>query len=207
MQKCENYYESICQKLKFTKFNFWTWKNRCKIYIYLSQAEYINHAGRPEWSHASANFKERRIDAFLSEQGFESNLIPHEMGHLLFREITGGKTQLPLWLEEGVACYVEEEQCRRLEFATNLASHNLLIPIEKLTDINADTLVVPELFYAESASIVNYLIAGFDQYKFLKFCAELKARKNWWRSLKNIYGFENFEDMDKKWKEYLKKQK
>jgi len=203
LKTAEGYYDSICKKLHFKKFNFWTWQDRCKIYVYIFRKDYTDNTSRPEWSRASANFKERRIDAFLSDKGFETTLIPHEMGHLIFREFTGGKTPLPLWLEEGVACFVEEEQCSRLNFAKKLVKSSIYIPMKKLAGLDSDTIVVPELFYAQSASIVNYLITGFDEYKFLQLCQALKDRKGWWRSLQQIYGFDDFDDFELKWKTYV----
>ncbi|MFH1857143.1 MAG: hypothetical protein ABH836_08005 [Candidatus Omnitrophota bacterium] len=38
----ESYYTAILNSLGFYRFDFWTWDNRCKIFLYVSRDNYYN---------------------------------------------------------------------------------------------------------------------------------------------------------------------
>lgn len=204
LTEAEKNYEQITENLGFRRFEFWTWDRRCKIYLFPSAKEYYNDTGRPGWSAAHVNFQERSIKTFLSEEDFFAKILPHEMAHLIFREFIGNNTSLPLWLDEGIATLEERSgKEERLTVMKGLAKGNLLIHLDKLTNIKAGNLVMPNLFYTHAASVVYFLLQQYGSEKFVAYCRDLRDRRDWEGSLERIYGFSNMVEMDEKWVEFL----
>ena len=204
--KAEGYYNTIVTELGFTRFEgFWLWDKRCKIYIYKSIKEYQKATGQPAWSGASTSISKRTISTLLYKNDFIDITLPHEMGHLIFREFIGAKTYLPLWLDEGIACLQEKTyQRNRLASAKGLIASGFFIPLEKLSRIRGDTLMMPNTFYAESVSIVEFLLKRYGKNKFVDFCRSLRDNKGDWRAvLTGSYKFKDLSEMNDEWMKYL----
>ncbi len=206
----EEYYVSITRNFGFTRFESWAYEDRAKIYIYKDQDDYVSSARQAGWSQGTVLTKSRVIRTFPSAQGFFDTLLPHELGHIIFREFVGDTVSLPLWFEEGVAMY--QEKSRRWG-----AHEDVKIAIEKkkfipLMDLKpgllrygADEETV-HLFYAESASVVYFLIKEFGENRFENFCRKLKYGGTFYDSLKRTYGrFGAVEELNQAWVDYLKK--
>jgi len=200
----EKYYNDIVDELGFRRFDFWTWDNRAKIYLYSSSTDYLDDTGRMAWSGAMVNVKKRTIKTFINQESFFESILPHEMAHIIFREFIGMNTPLPLWLEEGVACSQEKVQLsERLQFARNLVKSNMYIPLEKLSGIIDYNLVMPNVLYSESASLVTFLLQNYGKESFLDFSRTLRDNKSWIEALKDAYRFNDLKDMEEEWKEFM----
>ena len=205
IEKAEQYYDNITYELGFTRFDdFWLWEKRCKIYLYPSAQEYHRVTGQPEWSVGEANIIEKTIETYLYEKDFLENILPHEMGHLIFREFVGYKTQLPLWLDEGIACLQEKKHLQeRLSISQGLVISGFFIPIRKLNEIKQSEMVMPIIFYAEAASIMDFLLEKYGKDKFIDFCRYLRDTKDWRQALLKVYGFEDLDQMNIAWVKFL----
>ena len=161
------------------------------------------------WSGGEVRIRERKISTYIHGEDFLSSVLPHEMGHLIFREFVGYKTYLPLWLDEGMACLNERKYRKeRLLIARGLVRANMYIPLQELTNINDPELIVmPNIFYAESASAVDFLLAEFGKDKFLAFCRKIRDGQDWEESLKKVYKFKDLSELNEKWVEFLSKRK
>lgn len=200
----EKNYFSILDKLGFTRFDrFWTWENRCKVYIYSKKEDYSKKSGQPEWSEASVNVKQRVISTFLGQENFKDTLMPHEMGHLIFREYIGFKAQLPLWLDEGVACLQESSSHRRVESLKKIAGGDSFITIENLSRMNIQDIKNPAIFYAEATACVDFLLERYGKEKFVDFCRQIRDNTYWFDALKKVYDFKDLTEMNAKLVEWL----
>lgn len=178
----ERYYDQLNEKLGFTRFDYWTWEKRAKIYIYPDLDSYVKATGQPAWSGGVAAYDQKTIWAYPREAGFFDSLLPHELGHIIFREVVGGSGRVPLWLEEGVAQYLE--QAKRFgseKMILDAMEKNTFIPFEVLNKIDGRALrsrsdVV--LYYAECVHIVNFLIEKFGPQPFNSLCRKLKEGKD-----------------------------
>jgi len=208
INNAERYYSEIVDGLGFSRFDFWTWDNRAKIYLYSSSEEYLNDTGRMAWSGAMVNIKKRTIKTFINQENFIQSILPHEMAHIIFREFIGLDVRLPLWLDEGVACSQEKVNLsERLQFAKHLVKSNMHIPIKRLSEISDYNLVVPKVFYAEAASLIVFLLEGYGKEKFLDFSRRLRDdNKGWLETLLDNYSFSDIEDLETQWHEYIKKE-
>jgi len=161
VRSAEEHYRDTVTTLGFTRYKGWTWDKRVKIVIYDSQDAYVksSHYG---WSSGQVNPQTKEIATFPSESGFFDSLLPHELGHIIFREGVGFNDNIPLWLEEGVAMY--QERARRFgadEGVRALIREDAYIPLEDLDQIGlrsgTDRATVHAL-YNEAASFVGFLI-------------------------------------------------
>jgi hypothetical protein len=210
ISRAENYYDKIADNLGFTRFNFWLWDNRAKIYIYDNADDYRVSTGQPAWSVGAARAQEKLIYTFPYAQGFFETVLPHEMGHIIFREFVGfDNFAVPIWLDEGVASYQQTAQYPlALQQAKKAAANGTLNSLEKLTAINPQSITdiaSVQLYYAEAISIVDYLIKEFGKDNFVLFCQDLRDKRDLQRAISSVYPFSNLQEFDQAWQKYLKK--
>ncbi len=204
----EEYYSSITRDLGFTRFEAWLWDERAMIYIYDGAEDYLNATKQPSWSGGSAAFREKKISTYPMASGFFDTLLPHELGHIIFREFVGDRHDLPLWLEEGVASC--QERARRYGSSKKVKeaiAQKKFIPLPELGKVhlfNTQDKEFVELFYAESGSVIYFLLTEFNRRNFVDFCKALKDGKEFNASLHEGYPrFDNLEDLNQAWLRYL----
>lgn len=206
----EQYYEQIRKNLGFYRYEQWTWENRAIIYIYADQEEYAQAYQSIGWSSGWAAIREKTIRTYPAAHGFFDSVLPHELGHIIFHELIGFHVDVPLWLEEGVAMY--QERAKRWgadKIVLNAIEKDVFWRVDELGQIrfSADSPREQiELFYAESASVVNFLIMQYGDYRFLKLCRELKDKKNFNDAFKSAYPqVRTIERLNELWIRYLKR--
>jgi len=175
----EEYYVKISRNLGFTRYKGWSWDERAKIYIYDDADDYVESGKRAKWSHGVASPKDKIIRTFPSAHGFFDSTLPHELGHIIFREFIGFKARIPVWFEEGVAMRQEKAKRWGAERTVKKSLKNgTFIPLDELTQLrlyrDSDTALV-SLFYAESASIVNFIINEYGKHRFVRLCRKLQG--------------------------------
>lgn len=204
----ETYYNNISRDLGFGHSQNWSYENRVKIYIYDNSEDYVVAGKQAGWSHGSASPTQKKIRTFPTAHGFFDSTLPHELGHIVFREFVGYRTNIPLWFEEGVAMYVERaKRFGAHDMVRQAMSDGSFISLEELTllglsPVTDETTI--NLFYAESASVVKYLIDEHGKTKFVRFCRKLKEGKpfNW--ALDSVYvRFKNINKLNDAWEHYL----
>ena len=203
-------YEEIPRNLGFIRYYGWSYYNRAAIYIYDDQHEYQAHAKNMEWSGGSANISQKEIHTFPSAAGFFDSTLPHELAHIIFREFICNN-QIPLWLDEGVAMY--QEKAKRWganKIVMQALKSDIFIPLSELTSKRLSgekSEEIVNIFYAEAASIVYYMIVELGQARFENFCRKLSAGVVFQEALDKNYGrFRNMQDLNDRWVEYLKSQ-
>jgi hypothetical protein len=208
-QRAEEYYDKITVDLGFNRFNFWTWDNRAKIYLFDSQEDYRKLTGDPHWSAGQAQVDNKLIQTFITAKGFLDNVLPHEMAHIIFREMVGfNNPSVPLWLEEGVASYQEQNNFFVKSDLANEIKQGGFLDLDSLSRFNAASLKQQadvRLFYLESYSLVKYLIVTFGKDRFVLFCQNLRDKKNLSRALTATYSFNGLADFESSWKAYILK--
>ncbi len=203
-------YENIPRNLGFISYRGWAYDDRAAVYIYDDQAEYQRYAKNMEWSGGLANVGQKEIHTFPSAAGFFDSTLPHELAHLIFREYIGN-TQVPVWLDEGVAMY--QEKAKRWganKVVMQALKSGQFIP---LTELTANRLrseknkEIINIFYAEAASIVYYMIVELGESRFENFCRKLSEGVAFEQALDTNYSrFRNIEDLNTRWVDYLKSQ-
>ncbi len=211
MSSAEEDFRDVTANLGITRYQSWAWDKRAAIYIYKDEDDYVTNGGQAGWSHGSASVREKIIRTYPAANGFFDSILPHELGHIIFREFVGFNVDVPLWFEEGVAMYQEKAKRVGVNKTVKEAIENgQFIPLSRLTDMqlykDTDQQVV-NLFYAQSASIVYFMITQLGDQRFYQLCRELKDNTPFLTALTRVYvRVKTLDDLNKLWVNYLKEQ-
>ncbi len=137
--------------------------------------------------------------------------LTHEITHAIVFERFSGGNRIPDWIHEGLASYEEAKfdssqvNGRWATFGSDIAQGNGL-PLKSLTVKPDAKLEEVNLYYAESHSVVNYMINTFGMRKLLQLATLLQSGKDTDSAIKNAYAPDlvNLSDLEKKWLESLK---
>ena len=208
IEKSEDYYNKIADDLGFTRYNFWLWDDRAKIYIYDNALDYQTATAQPRWSGGYSATQEKTIQTFLAQEGFFESILPHEMGHIIFREFVGfNNYAIPLWLDEAVASYQEKTKYFSAnKLVVKAIDKGSFLSLDKLSNFSSALSMdndLAQLFYAEAFSIIGFLIKEFGKDKFVLFCQNLRDKKNLERAIASSYPFSNIKELDLAWQKYI----
>ena len=122
----------------------------------------------------------------------------HELTHVLVGHLTFTCLgEMPTWLNEGLAVYGEggPEDVNRRQF-DQAVKDNTLLPVRSLSGAFSEVRDTADLSYAQSYSLVNFLIAKYGQDKMLQLLRLLRDGSTIDQALQAIYGFDidGFED-------------
>ncbi len=140
--------------------------------------------------------------------GTDPNLektIAHELSHLVVGKVVESplSSQLPRWLDEGLAMYAEGELPAKNALALEEALRKgKLISVRSLSGYVGEPEKV-DLFYAEAYSLVEFLIKEYGKEKMREFLAEFANGSGQEEALKKVYGL-SIDELDAKWSNYLK---
>jgi len=209
-REAEEDYSAITADLAYEKRdNFWLWNDRVSIYIYRDRNDFLSQTLSPEWSAGFASYKRKEIATFAGSEEFLKSLLRHEMTHLLFREFIGFEKDPPLWLNEGLAQW--EERGKRegsLRLVRRLRDQNRLISLTALVRMEIRNVAdggEADEFYAESVSVVEYLIHSQGADKFRLFCGQIRDGKTLDDALRFTYpdSIRNITELESGWKQYF----
>ena len=183
--KAETYYTTIASDLGFTRYrNFWVWDNRVKILIYPTAKAFSEAYQAPLWAVGGANYSRHEIASYQqSGPGFLNSLLPHELSHLILSDFIGAG-HVPLWLTEGFAQW-EQKGRKSIGFAPEMGlkwEDLMVADIREDSDQNRVTI-----FYAQSASVVGFMIATYGGDAFGSFCKALRDGKTIETALASAY--------------------
>lgn len=142
-----------------------------------------------------------------SEIDWGKMAIAHELAHLVVGQITlNPYNDLPTWLDEGLAMY--NEGMLDPQFASYLSqaiARNTLISVQSLSSPFSAYGGEAYLSYAESYSLVEFLISSYGQDKMLELLNTFKEGSSYDGALERVYGFD-MGGLDRLWREYVTKQ-
>lgn len=214
--KAESDYTKIADSIGYARYsNYWSWQDKVVIYIYEDSQHYTKSTGQPWWSSAGAVrdlklFDSRAIVTYKQEVGFTDEILAHEIAHLIMRDFIGFDVNIPVWFDEGVAQLQEKDKAKQAkEFMKNMLSFDQYIPFniflrQDIRDQSEPFIVA--LFYAQSVSVVDFLITKYGSFKFSQLCLDLKNKKSFEMALKSIYplAFGSLDDFQGKWIGFVK---
>jgi hypothetical protein len=133
--------------------------------------------------------------------------IVHELTHLVIDQMTFNPyTGLPTWLDEGLAMY--SEGLLGPEFTTYLSravAKNSLISVQSLSSPFSAYGEGAYLSYAESYSLVEFLITNYGRDKMLELLSTFRQGSSYDGALEKVYGFD-MDGLDRLWRDYVTKQ-
>ena len=210
LRKAETSYNKIAEDLGYPRYSdFWQWDKRVKIYIHPTQEAFQKATGQPSWSHGMASYLDKSIHSTIADDNFLNAVLPHEIAHLVFRDFVGFRGQVPLWMDEGVAQWEEDDKRQ----AALLAMPRLVAAADTFTTQTLTTLDIRKesdpqkahLFYMQAISLVDFLIKNYGASSFTVFCRELRDGKDLEVGMRIAYSnsIQNIEDLDDKWRKYV----
>jgi hypothetical protein len=178
-----------------------------KIYIYASTSDLKGAMiSSNEWSGGVAftDFGIIAIGISPSELDWGKRALVHELTHLVVRQATFSPYgQLPLWLDEGLAMHNEGELDPVLRsYLEEAILKDELISVRSLCSPFSAYSEKAYLSYAQSYSLVEYLLDNYGQDKMLDLLTLLKQGSTYDEALTEVYGFD-INGLDARWRATL----
>ena len=206
----EIYYKQIASELGYQRYSgFWTWENRVKIYIHPDKESFLALTNQPQWSEGVANYTDKEIASYAWSEGFLDALLPHEMAHLIFRDYVGFISDIPLWLDEGVAQWMEPRKRELVGPAVaRLAQQGKLLSVPQMMTLdirNNEDAEFVSAYYVQAVSLVSFLVTQYGATRFTSFCRQLRDGKSVQEALIFVYptSLRSIEDLQDKWTKFI----
>ena len=183
-------------------------KRPSRIYIYANANELKGAMIFPqEWTGGVAftGFGTIAIGIEPSNLLWGEKALTHELTHLVIDQMTlNPYNDLPVWLDEGLAMY--NEGLLEPQFANYLAKAVIEDSLLSVRSLSSPFSAEPEkavLSYAQSYSLVQYLISNYGQEKMLELLLTFEKGSTYDGALKKVYGFD-MDELDELWQEYIR---
>ena len=133
--------------------------------------------------------------------------IAHELAHLVVHRLTYNPyLDVPVWLDEGMAMYAEGPLDGQFLSALDQAVvadrlfsvRSLASPFSAFTDQSV-------LSYAQSYSIVEFLISRYGQARLLELLGVFRQGSDYDDALERVYGFD-MDGLNQLWRDYVRRQ-
>ncbi len=130
--------------------------------------------------------------------------VAHELTHLVIHQMTlNPYGDLPTWLDEGLAMHTEGALSPQFTTYLNKAiAENSLISVRSLSSPFSAYAGQSILSYAQSYSLVDFLISNYGQAKMLELLNTFKQGNTYDDALDKVYGFD-MDGLDTLWQDYV----
>jgi len=178
-----------------------------KIYVYASIQDLRGAMIHPrEWTGGTAFTRYGTIVIGIApiDLAWGERAIAHEIAHLVIHQMTlNPYSGLPTWLDEGLAMYAEGMLAPVYTAYLNQAiTEDSLLSVRSLSSPFSAYAEEATLAYAQSYSLVEFLISSYGQGKMLDLLNTFSQGSNYDAALDNVYGFD-MDGLDTLWREYV----
>ncbi len=138
--------------------------------------------------------------ALVSRDTTFLDIVRHELAHIVTNHATEHHiSEIPTWINEGLSTYAQRQLLASEEQALGLAiQRNRVLPITSLNASARGSAGDVSIFYAESGSLIAYLIGTFGDDKFGEFIAAL-ADDTTDKAMQAVYGFDQL-GLENRWR-------
>jgi hypothetical protein len=130
--------------------------------------------------------------------------VAHELTHLVIHQMTlNPYNDLPTWLDEGLAMHTEG--VLGLEYTAYLnkaIAEGSLISVRSLSSPFSAYAGQSYLSYAQSYSLIDFLISKYGQNKMLELLLIFRQGSSYDGALEKVYGFD-MDGLDTLWQDYV----
>ncbi len=178
-----------------------------RLYIYADSGDLQGAMIYPqEWTGGVAFTRYGTMAIGISPNNISwgKDAIAHELTHLVIHQITlNPYNSLPVWLDEGLA--MRSEGLLEPQFSTALGeaiAGGSLISVQGLSSPFSAFSGEAVLSYAQSHSLVEYLIASYGQAKMSELLTIFREGSGYDDALDEVYGFD-MDGLDSRWQDYV----
>jgi hypothetical protein len=188
------------------------WNPKCELYLYPTGQDYCRATLAPGDSPGHSDCKmdagrviSRRIDLRCDNPDMLKAVLPHETTHVVLAGNFGDRF-VPRWADEGIAVHTEprDRANRYLLNLPRLHQARRLIGLRQLLQLDDDYPDPHDMdaFYAESVSLVEFLVKEKGPLVFTQFVRE--GRKTGYEpALQKYYGYRDFNDFEQRWNQFV----
>jgi peptidase MA superfamily protein len=139
-----------------------------------------------------------------SDAGWDKNTVIHELTHVLVGHFTFSCLgDVPQWLNEGLAVYSEGPLDPQFQGPLDKAVQNdKLLSVRSISGAFSEVTDKVDLSYAESYSLVNFLIKTYGQDKMTALLSSLRDGLTTEEALQKTYGF-GIDGLEDAWRKSL----
>ncbi len=153
---------------------------------------------------AMINYDTVLLGANAGNLDWGTRTMIHELAHVIIHQATDNCVgDIPRWLDEGLASYVEgqieEHSAALLEDAI---ANDALISLLSLSSSFPTRSQSASLAYAQSGELVGYLIDTYGQDKLIELLDVFQAGRTYDQALLEVYGIDTL-TLDNNWRESL----
>jgi len=184
------------------------WRPRCQIIVHSNKSSYLAAVGSGGAATVGSALVERRegkvisrrIDLCATTRGGALSALPHEMTHVVLSD-RFTNADPPRWADEGLAVLADpplkqERHAGDLELA--IRERALFRLPELMSDAGNASSLRPGVFYAQSTSLVEFLVACGTRIQFLEFLT-LASETGYDRALREVYEIDGIATLEKLW--------
>jgi hypothetical protein len=186
-----------------------TWSPKCQIVLHLGLNSYVSACGRGSEHTVGSSLvradegrvRIRRIDLLGDRTDFLSAALPHELTHVVLKDLFPSTT-VPRWADEGAAILADTEakQTRHFkDFEDALARRTLFDTASLITTAEYPLPERMGAFYGQSVSLVEYLIEQKKPQQFVEFI-RIATEKGYDSALRECYGISDVGELDRRWR-------
>ena len=177
-----------------------------KLYVYASSQDLQGAMIYPqEWTGGVAftRYGIIAIGITADNLAWGKRAVAHELTHLVVGQVTlNPYAGLPNWLEEGLAMYAEGALSGEfIAYLNKAIAEDSLISVPSLSSPFSAYAEETYLAYAQSYSLVEFLISRYGQGKMLELLNTFKEGADYDGALARVYGFD-MDGLDTLWRDY-----
>jgi hypothetical protein len=187
------------------------WTPKCDVYLHKNRASYLAAVGRGAGQTVGSSLVKndgpriiaRRLD-LVGRSDFLSAALPHELTHIVLKD-RFVETPLPRWADEGSAILADtddKQERHRSDLQRGAASGKTFRAMDLLTLEEYPTREKFGVFYGQSASLTEYLVARKNPTVFLTFI-EKASSSGYDVALRDVYGIANVGELERLWQQRL----
>ncbi len=183
-----------------------TLEDPVRIYVYADssalQGAMIN---AQDWAGGAAYVSENAIAIGVSPGNIAwgKRAVVHELAHLVTHQMVSNPySYIPTWLNEGISMYAEGEmEPTYYNYLSQAVANGSLVSVRTLSSPFSAYSSKTYLSYAQSLSLVEYLIETYGQEKMLQLLTIFKQGSTYDDAFISVYGFD-MDGLDALWREY-----
>jgi hypothetical protein len=160
----------------------------------------------PQWTGGTAFPEYRTIILGISESDLEwgLNAVEHELAHVIVGNLVSAcYSRLPTWLSEGLAMVAEGGLDPESQALLDQAlQDDTFYPVRALSDRFTEDPSGAYLAYAQSYSLVTFLLEEHGRERLLDLLSASQAGSSPDSALMDVYGFDT-DGLDRAWREWI----